>query len=78
LVMAALSYASIWYARRTQSYLFMLMGVIYGYIAVTYWIFYWEYADGLDFTLYTFYFMASAVGVVVFLMNIKQMIGAKK
>ncbi|GAB3514074.1 DUF2157 domain-containing protein [Emticicia fontis] len=78
LVMAALSYASIWYARRTQSYLFMLMGVIYGYIAVTYWIFHWEYADGLDFTLYTFYFMASAVGVVVFLMNIKQLIGAKK
>lgn len=78
LVMAVLSYGSIWYARRTQSYLFMLMGVIYGYIAITYWIFQGAWTEGLDFTLYTFYFMASAVGVVVFLINIKQMIGLKK
>lgn len=78
LVMAALSYTSIWYARRTQSYLFMLMGVIYGYIAVTYWIFQAEWIEKLDFILYMFYFMASAVGVVVFLINIKQMIGLKK
>lgn len=76
--MAVLCYGSIWYARRTQSYLFMLMGVIYGYIAVTYWIFQSKWIEGLDFTLYTFYFMASAVGVVVFLINIKQMIGLKK
>lgn len=78
LLMAALSYGSIWYARRTQSYLFLLMGVIYGYIALTYWIFHWEYTNGLDFTLYMFYFMTSAVGVVVFLINIKQIIGLKK
>ncbi len=78
LVMAVLSYGSIWYARRTQSYLFMLMGVIYGYIAITYWIFQAEWIERLDFTLYMFYFMASAVGVVVFLINIKQMIRLKK
>jgi hypothetical protein len=78
LVVAALSFGSIWYARRTQSYLFMLMGVIYGYIAMTYWLFQSRWIEGLDFTLYTFYFMASAVGVVVFLINIKQMIGLKK
>ncbi|RFS18013.1 DUF2157 domain-containing protein [Emticicia sp. C21] len=78
LVMAVLSYGSIWYARRAQSYLFMLMGVIYGYIAITYWIFQAEWIERLDFTLYMFYFMASAVGIVVFLINIKQMIGLKK
>jgi hypothetical protein len=78
LVVAVLSYGSIWYARHAQSYLFMLMGVIYGYIALTYWIFQSKWIEGLDFTLYTFYFMASAVGVVVFLINIKQMIGLKK
>jgi hypothetical protein len=78
LIIAVLSYASIWYARRTQSYLFLLMGVLYGYIALTYWIFHWEYTNGLDFTLYMLYFMGSAVGVVFFLINIKQIIGLKK
>ncbi|MBA4849156.1 DUF2157 domain-containing protein [Emticicia sp. BO119] len=78
LIMAVLSYGSIWYARKTQSYLFLLMGVIYGYIALTYWIFHWEYTNAMDFTLYMLYFMSSAVGVVFFLINIKQIIGLKK
>lgn len=78
LVMVVLSYGSIWYARKTQSYLFLLMGVIYGYIALTYWIFHWEYANEMGFTLYMLYFMSSAVGVVFFLINIKQIIGLKK
>lgn len=78
LLVGALSAASIWYGRKMQSYVFLLMGVLYGYVAFTYFIFYRDWAQGLDFTIYTLYYMASAVAVVLFLINIKQIIGLKK
>jgi hypothetical protein len=65
------------YARKTQSYIFLLMGTIYGYIALTYMLFKLaEYAHN-DF-VYMFgmyYFLLSGVGVIVFLMKIKKILG---
>ena len=65
------------YARKTQSYIFLLMGTIYGYTALTYLLF--KLAGFIDedfmymFGLY--YFLLSGVGVIVFLMKIKKILG---
>ena len=65
------------YARKTQSYIFLLIGTIYGYTALTYLLF--KLAGFIDedfmymFGLY--YFLLSGVGVIVFLMKIKKILG---
>ncbi len=65
------------YARKTQSYIFLLMGTIYGYIALTYMLF--KFAEIVDsafiYTLGLYYFLLSGVGVIVFLMRIKKILG---
>ena len=65
------------YARKTQSYIFLLMGTIYGYIAITYMLF--KLAEMVDnafiYTLGLYYFLLSGVGVIVFLMKIKKILG---
>ena len=64
------------YARKTQSYIFLLMGTIYGYIALTYMLFKLAGAINEDF-MYMFamyYYLLSGVGVIVFLMNIKKIL----
>lgn len=65
------------YARKTQSYIFLLMGVIYVYIVLTYLLF--KFAEPIInsesvymFTMY--YFLLSGVGVIVFLMRIKKIL----
>ncbi|PLK45033.1 DUF2157 domain-containing protein [Emticicia sp. TH156] len=78
LLITLLSAGSIWYGRKMQSFVFLLMGVLYGYVAFTYFIFYRDWAQGLSFTIYTLYYLGSAVGIVLFLINIKQIIGIKK
>ncbi len=77
IIIAVLSYLSITYARTKHSYLFLLMGVIYGYIAFTYGIFK-ILPNDLDPFLYMLYFMLSAAGVVLFLIKIKEIVGLKK
>lgn len=77
IIIAVLSYLSITYARTKHSFLFLLMGVIYGYIAFTYVIFK-ILPNDLDPFLYMFYFMISAAGVVLFLIKIKEIVGLKK
>ncbi len=77
IIIAVLSYLSITYARTKHSYLFLLMGVIYGYIAFTYMAFKILPSD-LDPFLYMLYFMLSAAGVVLFLIKIKEIVGLKK
>ena len=65
------------YARKTQSYIFLLMGTIYGYITLTYMLFKFAGAIDEDF-MYMFamyYFLLSGVGVIVFLMKIKKILG---
>lgn len=77
IIIAILSYLSITYARTKHSFLFLLMGVIYGYIAFTYVIFK-ILPNDLDPFLYMLYFMLSAAGVVLFLIKIKEIVGLKK
>ena len=80
LLMLALSAGLVWYARRTQSYLFLLLGVAYGYVAVTYLAV--LCLDAIDaheiFTpLLLLYFPATLVGLVLLFLNIKQILRLK-
>lgn len=65
------------FARKTQSYIFLLMGTIYGYIALTYTLF--KFAAAVDnefvYMFGTYYLLLSGVGVIVFLMKIKKILG---
>ena len=62
-----------YYAQRTQSFLFLLMAAVYGYIAFTYLSFkfmaeeFWIFGGA-------FYFAASAAAVVWFLINYKKLL----
>lgn len=73
LLVLLLSAGLVWYARHAQSYLFLLMGVVYGYIALTYtFIQLLDFSNGNDGgLLISFYFMLSAVGVIVLFMRSK-------
>jgi Predicted membrane protein (DUF2157) len=68
------------YARKTQSYIFLLMGVIYGYIAFTYLLF--KILELINneslWVLAMYYFLLSGVGVVMFLINIKKILKGGK
>ncbi len=65
------------YARKTQSYIFLLIGVIYGYIAFTHLLF--KILELINseslWLLAMYYFLLSGVGVVIFLINIKKVLG---
>jgi hypothetical protein len=63
-------------ARQQQSLVFLLMGVIYGYIIITYSLF-TVLGHDIAFLLSSFYFMASSVGVIIFLLKFKQFLGIK-
>lgn len=72
----ALCVGLFFYARKTQSYIFLLMGTIYGYIALTYLLF--KFAEAVDngfvYMFAMYYFLLSGVGVIVFLMKIKKIL----
>jgi len=55
------------YARREQSFLFLLMSVVYGYIGVTYLFFHYVRPHG-D-TAYYWYFILTGIGVVYYLIS---------
>lgn len=77
LFLAILSFLFVVHARKNHSYLFLLMGVIYGYISFTYQLFN-LLPNAFDAMLYWLYFMLSGIGVIVFLVKIKELIGTKK
>jgi len=64
------------YARKTQSYVFLLMGTIYGYITLTYFLF--KLGQMIDnefvYVVGIYYFLLSGVGVIMFLLNIKKIL----
>lgn len=61
------------YAIRTQSFYFLLISVIYGYIGITWAIFRFEFASiGM-----LYYFVVSCVGVIYFFMNYKKILKIK-
>lgn len=77
-LIAAACFVFMRYARAEQSFLFLLMAVLYGYIAFTnlfYRIFDWNSEWGI-FLVY-FYFVISAVGVVWFFLNYRKLLGLK-
>ena len=76
----ALCFGLYQYARKTQSYIFLLMGIIYGYIAFTFLLF--KLLELIDneglWVLAMYYFLLSGVGVVMFLINIKKILKGGK
>jgi Predicted membrane protein (DUF2157) len=69
--------ALVWYARRRHSYLLLLMGVGYAYVAVTYVLVRLIFAgnsDGGSVTLLLLYVPLSAAGVVWLFLNIKKIL----
>lgn len=77
LLTLALSTLFIVYARKKQSYLYILMGVIYGYIALTYIVFH-SITDEALFEYVSIYFMFSAGLVIVFLLKVREFVKAEK
>jgi hypothetical protein len=75
LLIVALSAALYWYARRTHSYVFLLMGALYGYMALTYLFFQLMKAGSGFGELALVYFPLSTIGVLVFLLNLKNILG---
>ena len=82
ILLAGLCFYFIRYAIQHQSFLFLLLSVIYGYIGITYCIF-----SGLDalgsageftFLLGTFYLFASCGGIISFFIYYKKILGIKK
>ncbi len=73
LIIAVMAFLSIVYARKTSSYLLLLLGVVFGYIAFSY-SFFKILPTNVDFFFYQFYFFASAGGIIYFLINIKKII----
>lgn len=74
LPLAALCVFFIRYARQSQSFLFLLMGMVYGYIGLTYLMFSWMDSDLLFWTG-QFYFVATAGFVIYFFLNYKKFLG---
>jgi hypothetical protein len=64
---------AIWYARREQSFFFLLAGVIYGYIAFTILISILK----LGFEAWLFYGVLSCLAVVLFFINYKKFLNLK-
>lgn len=60
----------LWYARKNDSFYFLLLAVLYGYIGVTYLLF--HTLPELDITFYLLYFVLSCGLIIVFLRNYKQ------
>ncbi|MFN8343782.1 MAG: DUF2157 domain-containing protein [Spirosomataceae bacterium] len=62
------------YAQQEQSFLFLLMAVVYGYIAFTYLLFRWVDDADIWFSLGSLYFIGSSVGVILFIINYKKLL----
>lgn len=58
-----------YYARRTGSFLFLLMGTVYGYIGVTYLFFHFVRPKHWGDEWYYWYFILTGIGLVIYLMS---------
>ena len=74
---ATLSAFFIMRSRSSQSLVFLLMGVVYGYIVLTYCLIKILPDKALGF-LSVYYFLFSSVGVLLFLLNFKKFLRIKK
>lgn len=80
LVIMSLAILGVMYAHQKQSFLFLLLGVIYGYIAFSYGLFTVlnSISSEITFLFSTLYFFATCAGIVVFFIKIKDILGWKK
>ncbi|MBP9069659.1 MAG: DUF2157 domain-containing protein [Bacteroidia bacterium] len=80
LLISALVFYYIRYAIAEKSFLFLLLSVIYGYIALTYAFFYLliEIGNELSFMLGLFYVIASCAAIVLFFIYYRRILGIKK
>jgi Predicted membrane protein (DUF2157) len=80
IIIMALSVLGVMYARQKHSFLFLLLGIIYGYIAFTYTFFtvLSSISSEVTFMFSTLYFFATCAGIVVFFIKIKDILGWKK
>lgn len=80
LLISALVFYYIRYAIAEKSFLFLLLSVIYGYIALTYTFFSLliEIGNELSFMLGLFYIIASCAAIVLFFIYYKRILGIKK
>jgi hypothetical protein len=81
-LIAGLTYYYIRYAIAEKSFLFLLLAVLYGYIALTYMffimLFQFDNKYELAFMLGMFYIIASCAGIVLFFIYYKRILGIKK
>lgn len=82
LFIAGLTYYYMRYAITEKSFLFLLLSVLYGYIALTYvfflMLFNFDNAYEIAFMLGLFYIIASCAGIVLFFIYYKRILGIKK
>ncbi len=60
----------VWYARKNESFYFLLLALLYGYIGITYMLF--HTLPDLDVTFYLLYFILSCMMIIMFLRNYKR------
>ncbi|GAB3238180.1 hypothetical protein GCM10027346_30500 [Hymenobacter seoulensis] len=72
LLILALSAALYRYAKRTHSYVFLLLGALYGYIAFTYLFF--QLDSSISVALAFLYFPLSTIGAIWLLLNLKKIL----
>jgi hypothetical protein len=77
LLIVLLSTLCIFHARQTKSYLLLLLGVFYGYVGLSYFIFH-NLNEDFALTFGYLYFSTSCGGIVYFLLNVKKILGVKK
>jgi hypothetical protein len=65
------------YAVKKQSFLFLLLSVIYSYIGLTYMIFHLliDFSSDLSFSFGLFYVAGSCVGIIFFFIYYKRILG---
>lgn len=80
LLLAGVCFYYMKYAIKQQSFFFLLISVIYGYIGLTYAFFSLliEINNELSFLLGMFFILASCVGIVLFFIYYKRILGIKK
>jgi hypothetical protein len=77
LLVLGLSAGLVWYARRTQSYLFLLMSVAYSYVAITYGIVTLlanDHSGNWVMLMIILYLPLTLMGIVLLFMNIKKIL----
>ncbi len=74
-LLAGLCFGFIWYARREQSFFFLLIAVLYGYIGLTYLVFLSDTINDFGFAM--LYFLLSCGGVIYFFLHYKKLLKGK-